>query len=128
MILAIEEVVRITLKVISVTINMILATDEVISATTTVILATEKVISVTLKVISATTKVVGKQRVIFNRLMLACRWAVCRIVHPIRCICISPPNFVARGGGGGGLCGVPSDVRHPSVRPHFRFRSRSQKQ
>ena len=44
---------------------MILATDEVltatlkvISATTTVILATEEVISVTLKVISATTKVI----------------------------------------------------------------------
>ena len=65
MILTCEEVVTITLKVISATIKMILATDEVltatlkvISATTTVILATEEVISVTLKVISATTKVI----------------------------------------------------------------------
>ena len=65
MILATEEVVTITLKVISATIKLILATDEmhittlkVIAATTTVILATEEVISVTLKVISATTKVI----------------------------------------------------------------------
>ena len=74
LILATDEVLITTLKVITATTKVILSTEEVIiatlnviSATTKVILATEEVITATLKVISAIAKVI----LVSNKLLSA---------------------------------------------------------